>query len=309
MDAWDVVSALVRRWYLVLAILLVGVVAAAGVYSQLPRSYQATDAQLLVGPPDQEAAELNPLTSGPTAAGVISVLTRSEEFGQAIADGGGAPDYAVSPSDQSGLVGLQAQAKEGAQAALTVSLLADEVLAGLVRAQDDLGVPEASRLRLLPVTSTPEVTESSGSAQTAAFVVFALAVLAAVVLAVGIDSRARRRHRGSGSGGSDAAVQQDQQADGDRLRAVEAGLDAVHAGLALISTPEEPRRSGVPDAGAATGDAQLRDRPSASVRSDSAGRRGKRPANGDLSRGPASKHASRSPLPSNDAGDRIGVET
>lgn len=211
MDLAAVIRSLLRRWYVVLAGLLITGAAGYAVLTQIPPTYTASGTVLLL-PPTATVEGENPLLQlgglEQPASLVVAYLAGSSaraEFAETFPTA--EYDIVVDPLSRGPLlvVTMQDVTEQGTMDALQALL--DQVPATLDLLQDDVAAPAVARLGSTPLTVDVEPTVSSKDALRAVVVVGVGGIALTLLLAVGIDgvSRQRRSRRATKATGSGPA--------------------------------------------------------------------------------------------------------
>jgi hypothetical protein len=199
----DLYASLRRRWYLVVAGVLLTAVLAFVVYGRAPVRYQASGSVALVPPPTAVISGDNPfLYMGglEQALGVLTVKLNSPEVQHNIVGKYGAVEYSTTRDPSTNgpivLVTVTGSTADEALKALTDVLAA--VPQNLDSLQESLKVTKTSTVTSMPLSSDEEA-EIDDSARTRMTLTFGAAGLAGTLLLTGQLDKILLRHR-SGKG-------------------------------------------------------------------------------------------------------------
>lgn len=187
-----------RRWYVLIAgLILTGFLVVLAV-RMVPITYDAQSSVLLLPPSISVEETKNPFLDLGGLEVVAGVLTRSltdSQSVESVAPPSGTAEYTVDKDQQvSGSV-LQISATDVTPtgAFSTLSEVVDLATVRLKSLQDTVGAPEASQVRLMVITNNTEAVPNFGSLVRLVIVVTAAGLIATLLLALFVDAVARRR--------------------------------------------------------------------------------------------------------------------
>lgn len=156
MDVISLARILLRRWYVLLPVLVITAVALSVVYLQSTPVYSSTGSLLFADPSMQSLAEREGegTSAGAVASpAIIAAVVQDAEIQERVLDAGGSSEYNVTAAD-GGVMQVNARANSGGAAVQTVELLLQEVGNQIALRQDEAGIPEDERFSV-EILSTP----------------------------------------------------------------------------------------------------------------------------------------------------------
>lgn len=210
MDLVDIARATIRRWPVVLVVLLFGGVLAVVLSRSVDYAYQVETRTILLGPTSANAVEQeetglpsNPYTSFSTSleitGGAAGDIIDGSAVRERISDEGFTGTYVLGYVGKTPLILVTAEAPTAEAAMDLAARVTDELELTVDQLQADSNVAPERRIdtRLL---TTSEATRLDGGRQRALLGIIGVAIAAAVGLAVILEAPRRPR---SGQGGSD----------------------------------------------------------------------------------------------------------
>ncbi|GAA3554024.1 hypothetical protein GCM10022222_42110 [Amycolatopsis ultiminotia] len=198
MDLFGIFRIALRRWYVLVAALVVtgllGFVAA----SQVAPSY-SVDGVLVVNIPyaqdETAAARLagNPYYDTRTAASVMGSIADSPDLRDFVAGGGGSPDYVINVDSGRPLLLITITAQSQQATLSTYTLLWKELERRMQALQDVKQIPGQFRVTVDDALQPKEAAESTGSRAKVLLAALAIGVVLALGLSVYVDYLMRRR--------------------------------------------------------------------------------------------------------------------
>lgn len=206
MLVWDFVRTCLKRWYIIVAGLLLTAVGVYGTYQNTPITYEATASLVLIPPKDSVVIGDNPylyLGGLDQALGVVSVRMTSPDVTKLLRRQ--YPDSTFTVAKDMTTTGpIMAINVTGSDAGSTLSLLGsvvDLVPRQLADLQEALNVPKGSRIGSLPLAQDDEPTALTKDRLRAVLVIGAAGATLTLLLTAGFDrlmiSRRDRRSRRS----------------------------------------------------------------------------------------------------------------
>jgi len=193
MDLWTAAKILVRRWYVTLPVLLLGIAATMATDARLDPTYQASGSVVLV-PPAVSNVSL-PYGGIRNTTEVLERRLLSTSVVVSLQAQGFSPRYTVENERDYPILNVVAEADTPALAAATVSQIFNEGTQQLARLQEDLGYPPDERIAV-NVLVAPEGAATLNRARTRAlFALGILTIAAAAIAALIVESVARRAWR------------------------------------------------------------------------------------------------------------------
>lgn len=215
------VAALVRRrWYLMLATVLLAGGIGYGAWANVPAQYESQTTVVLLPPANKEVTGENRLLGLGTIGQAVDVMIRSMSARDVRLEiEGSAPDatYTVTPDFTSNapLMLLTVAGEKQAVDELMTRLL-DEVPQRLEEIQNAVSTPEQWQIMSLPVARDPEpVAQTKAKIRTTVALVGGVLVLGLLVVA-GLDSLLRSRTRRARATRADPAPEEADPASEDR---------------------------------------------------------------------------------------------
>ncbi|MGA7147679.1 MAG: hypothetical protein WBX17_04215 [Microbacterium sp.] len=199
-----VLSALGRRWYLVLIGLLITAGAAWFAFSVTPAQYAARGLILLLPPPDAEAVDGgNPLLAlggldlpARVVVATFSTNAAQEDLAERFPDA--EAEIAIEESTRGPIISIDVIDTSADGALDTLDYISGRVTDSLQTLQDEVGVPSTAVMRSIPLTMDTEA-DPDFSDLTRLLILVAVAGLAVTVFAVyaldGLLTRTTRRGR------------------------------------------------------------------------------------------------------------------
>ncbi|WP_104174572.1 hypothetical protein [Arthrobacter sp. Y81] len=205
----DLYASAKRRWYFVLAGLLVTAAMSFWVFRVAPVTYEATANVALIPPPTAVISGDNPfLYMGglDQAMGVLTVKLNSDSVRSAIEDEFPGAEYATErDATTSGpIVRVKVAGDSTATTLEVLNRVLDVMPATLSSLQDELSLPQASRISLLTLGIDKETTLVS-EARTRALLVVASLGMAGTLLLTGLADKRLIRRRGKKHAGAGTA--------------------------------------------------------------------------------------------------------
>ncbi|MBK4348511.1 hypothetical protein [Lacisediminihabitans changchengi] len=222
----DLLRSLVRRWYLLVAGLIITGVAAVGLFSVLPVSYHSSASMVLLPPKTATGDDGNPFLQLGGLNQAVDVLTRtltSDSESRRILKANPGATFTVAPDGTtSGPIFIATStAPTAAKATAMTDTIVATVPVALAQIQDGLSVQPESQIDVLVISQDAKPTLDSKIRLQASAGIIALGVALTVVATGLIDGllRSRRRLRASsrtsGANGSRSAAA---LTDGDTAR-------------------------------------------------------------------------------------------
>lgn len=203
MDLWTALLTVIRRWYISVPILLLGVIATFAAGAQIKPKYTTTSSMILVAPTQVRTPEglIQPwrnslmLGSGVRGAGATvvkrlqrtSVANRLESFGYSDV-------YFVAQTREGDVIEFATEADSAQQAVDTARELMNEAATNLQEIQlVNLQVPEDELIRSEVLTEPDEPEEETGSRPRVMAMVALLSIAAAGAAAILVENLSQRR--------------------------------------------------------------------------------------------------------------------
>lgn len=221
MDLWQTLRILIRRWYVVLPLAILSVVAAQNVRAGVQPGYTVSAVGIVL-PPDQarvntpdgvEIRPVNPLLnlsgSTPVAAQALAVVARSRSFKSRIGVSGQLAAYTVSVLPREPIMNVSVESKDPDFALAA----AQDVLRGLEEELDrQQGQPEPEQRLGFTVLSSPSITAVDKSPLRAFLVTLVVGLLATAALAIVVEALSTLQ-RGRRTPGAELAVRAAQRSE------------------------------------------------------------------------------------------------
>ena len=196
----DALTVMARRWYVVLAGVLVLGGGAAAVVAYVPTTYQSSGQMVLLLPPQASGTEkpvnpyLNLQTGLTTAASLVSGAASTKDVEKEMEEAGFDSEYAVAVVPGTGpLISVTAKDSDGAAATATRDAVMAWIDQELLRIQDEVRTPRSQYISATrsSVSRTPEALP--GSKLRALAALGAVVGLLTLALTFGIDRVLLRR--------------------------------------------------------------------------------------------------------------------
>lgn len=199
MDFWEVLKVVVRRWIVVVPVLVLTAIGVLTVPPTIQPTYTATGTTVVVAPVEGEPA-MNPyLVLGATVmAQSITMTADAPTTKSMVADTGNSPDYTVSLQNQrQPIVVVTAEAPQPDVAVATVEQVLELIDDQLESMQAQAGAVREMMYTTRPLSTEIYSTPVYDGAQRVRFVLLGVGILLAVGLAVMLEGIAvlRRRRR------------------------------------------------------------------------------------------------------------------
>lgn len=165
MDVLTLARILLRRWYVVLPILLL---TGVGLYlvSLRPGPTHTTQGSMLLADPELQTpdeAEGSTIAAADVAApSVLAEVMADAEIAERIVDAGGSEDYSVTVAGEDGLLRVMGAADDEGAAIDTVDVVLDELEAEAERRQDDAGIDEDERIAVETLSRPASAVQTEG---------------------------------------------------------------------------------------------------------------------------------------------------
>lgn len=191
MDAWGVVLAVVRRWYVFVAVLAVGLVIVFAVDRASYAEYSTEGGAVLVAPRGTIPGPDNPFT---TASGgeALAILAQNAATHEKLAAAGHSIDYEVEATRSSPVITFTMTASSAEQAVASGQALVAQMHGLLNNTQATSGIARSQRVKLHMLAS-PTVPEPTSGSTRFLIAVVGLFGLLATIAAVATDAIVRRR--------------------------------------------------------------------------------------------------------------------
>lgn len=147
MDVWRITVAALRRWYVLLPLLIVTGVAVIAAGNGVAPEYEAR-ASAMIMPERAEGRVPNPYGGIDAANGAIGIVLNSVESRRAIQEQGLAADYEVGAQSRSSIFQLAVRADSPEVAEQTGVAVIELARQELITRQTDAGLPEAAQYSL-----------------------------------------------------------------------------------------------------------------------------------------------------------------
>lgn len=199
----DLMRGLLRRWYVIVAGLLLTAAGAYAVFQATPIRHEAQSTMMLL--PPQETLELegdNPylvLGGMGQALAVLTTRLNAPATAEALLGKDGDAEYMVSGDTAAGapFLNITTQAAGGRDALRLLEQLQDEATDELATMQEELAIPAASVIGIMTVTTASEATAVTTTRMQLTVAALGAGLVLTVALAAAIDgllaARSRRR--------------------------------------------------------------------------------------------------------------------
>lgn len=164
MDVWRVLSTALRRWYLIVPLLVLSAIAAVTV--DVGEVEYASDGVVLLLPPDappiEETAAVpqNPYASTEVATGSLKFTVGSSATRESLAQRGLSPDYDIATDDRSPLFLITVRGDGPEQTIATGEALIELVGQELTRLQTESGVDRQDLITIKVLDEVDSITSS-----------------------------------------------------------------------------------------------------------------------------------------------------
>jgi capsular polysaccharide biosynthesis protein len=205
MDFFAAIRIVGRRWYVVVAGLILTAVAAFTVMQSVAPTYQASGSAMVVGPaPTSVDGEVDPLALNPyarfdgatsTLAAVAVQIMNDIEVREQMAEGGANADYQIGQQSSGPVISVVVIDPDEEQAIHSASLVLHGVNDVLDQRQAAAGAPEESRIRSFVVTEPTRSVTLTGARVRAFLAVAVLGAAASLSLAFVAEAIAQSRQR------------------------------------------------------------------------------------------------------------------
>ncbi len=185
MDIWRLLSAALRRWYVILVVLALSALAAWGVGSQIQPEYTAGASVLLVPPVQTDLG--NPYSDLGTATASVPIVLGSGPVRSEFLIQGLSADYDVGTISRTPILRFTVRANDAAVAVGTADALIQRTVEELADRQDEAGVPIAAQVGLNVLEPPAGATSSSRSQLQAQVAVMGVGLVLGFLAAVFLD--------------------------------------------------------------------------------------------------------------------------
>jgi capsular polysaccharide biosynthesis protein len=253
--AWDVMTALRRRWKILIAGLLLTAIAALLAMRILPPTYQATGSVIFISPaittdgsasdPTQPANPyLNFGTPLAATADVVSASVNSDTTANRLSAAGATGTYqvALDPNSDAPLMSVEATARDSAKAVKTRDIVINEIRRELAEIQQASGAPVAQLIRAQTVTVSDNAPRVHGSLVRALAVILAVGVVLSCGCAVAAEGISRGRKRADAEkAGLGAETPEGTPVEDEAVSRTPSGVTDSAAGPGLNGTADRER--------------------------------------------------------------------
>lgn len=204
MDLGEALRALLRRWLILLAGLLLTGGAAAWVYLETPVSYQSSGQVLVLLPPNANSPEVatNPFLYLPNGlnvlARVVAVSPTTPQFRRSMIESGFRSQYELTVETGGSMVTFSAEGTDPENVVATRDELMRRFSTELDQVQDEEGAPDRQRAHTRQLSMSDQATPMAGDRLRAVAMVGAAGVVLTLILTLVLDRwllrRARRKH-------------------------------------------------------------------------------------------------------------------
>ena len=214
MDVWRLLAAVVRRWYVVVPLLGVTLLAALSVGSWVPPEYRSsavigTAPSSVPAGPDAAVEVDNPYASLTYTAALLAYVLESSAVREELVAAGLSSDYEVSPVPRSSFLGIEVTADDPALAVETGRGVVEKARQVLEQRQAEARTPQSRFVTIDVLDEADDVAASVSSQFQALAAVLAaggvLSFLATVLLDDVLLLRRRNRRAVSGSAMGESA--------------------------------------------------------------------------------------------------------
>lgn len=205
MDFFAAIRIVGRRWYVVVAGLILTAIAAFVVMQSVAPTYQASGSAMVVGPaPASEDGDVDPLSLNPyarfdgatsTLAAVTVQIMNDIEVRERLHEQGANADYQIGQATSGPVISVVVIDADEQQAIDSASLVLHAVNDELDQRQAEAGAPEASRIRSFVVTEPTRSVRLTGARIRAFLAVAVLGTAASVSMAFVAEAIAQGRRR------------------------------------------------------------------------------------------------------------------
>lgn len=197
LDFWELTLVLVRRWFVFLPVLALGLGATYLVSQRVEPSYTA-EASMLVAGPSEELGEGNPYANSTTAAQVLDVVMESPEVFETVTSRTDAPDdieYTVTRLSNSTILDIDSAAPTEETALQAARAVVSVIETRLAKAQDAIEVRPRGRSEVLIISQPREATPSTDGEKRVLLAGGGVSGLLALAAALTFEGLVRRRAR------------------------------------------------------------------------------------------------------------------
>lgn len=172
MDVIEIARTVLRRWYVMVPVLLVTAGLAYTIVSTAESEYETTGSFLMTDVAMAgQGAEGASVSLSPQ---IVAEIAQGDEVRQTVTEAGGAADYEVVAGSEAGLLRIQAVGSAEQSTALTVQLVIEQIDRLLAERQEAAGIPQGGRssLEILssPTTARQEVAETAEGEEVTGYV-------------------------------------------------------------------------------------------------------------------------------------------
>lgn len=193
MDVWRILTAALRRWYVLVPLLVLTGFASTTVHIS-DVEYQSTGTIIILPAsfapqvPDTRTQPVpNPFAAGTVAGGAVAAKVESSAAREAMAQRGFSPDYDLKTDRTTGLTTITARSTSDEQAITTGKEVIVQVKQELERLQADAGVPNYRSLGISVLDEVDSVAPSATGRSQQIAVIAAIGTALSFLLAVMFD--------------------------------------------------------------------------------------------------------------------------
>ena len=199
MDLLTLAKIMLRRWYVVIPVGLLSVIAAGATFASIQPSYQATGSVLLLNPPSQvdpESGRSNPYVGNlAVAANVVTAVLNTRASRLEFRSEGNAGEYTLGTDPASPIVVVTTIAETAESARETTSAVMTAIDDVLAQRQQDLGAPRSIFVTTQVVTPPSEAVALNGSRIRASLAILALGFALTMGATFAVEGVIRQRAR------------------------------------------------------------------------------------------------------------------
>jgi capsular polysaccharide biosynthesis protein len=189
LDLWTAIKIVVRRWFVVLPLVLISLAVAFRVSAAVEPTYTATGSTLFVSPAQ---GGNNPFTNFNNAVNIMAKaiveIAGGDEFQRSVREDGAQASYSVDVGADAPLLRVTATSDEPEKVLETIALVLESVDNELAATQQETGAPPSTFITTTVLDQPLRARQESGD-RTRAFVgVLAIGVAAAVSSAFLLES-------------------------------------------------------------------------------------------------------------------------
>lgn len=202
LDIWGLAVASLRRWYVLVPLLIISLAAAFAIGSRSQSEYEVSGVVILLVP-EQDPGSPNPY-AGSSASQLLTIQATSSAARTAFLEKGLSDEYEVFHESRTPIVQLTVVAVSEQAALDTAEEIVEYLETTLDLSQKELGITKSARVTLGVVDAPDVVNPAEGGRLRLTGVLAVLGIIGSFACTVLVDAILARRKSLSGAGGTES---------------------------------------------------------------------------------------------------------